>query len=144
MQLHTSWLFCTLTLCSDAASRWAGWPLAHLEFGSSVNPITTRGADYAHNITASPPRFENPVASLRVWYMPKWSYFEIQKAVKGLNLFSCFSPQQSVKGYDPHWQMCRFSKITLGIVSRIIVKSQTIAASVNVSKYSIWALFLGR
>ena len=34
------------------------------EFGSSVNPITTRGADYAHHITASPPRFENPAASL--------------------------------------------------------------------------------
>ena len=33
-------------------------------FGTSVNPITTRGADYAHLITASPPGFENPVASL--------------------------------------------------------------------------------
>ena len=31
---------------------------------SSVNPITTRGADYAHHITASPPGFENPAASL--------------------------------------------------------------------------------
>ena len=28
---------------SDAASGWAGWALAHPEFGSSVNPITTRG-----------------------------------------------------------------------------------------------------
>ena len=46
---------------SDAAS---GWALAHTEFGSSVNPITTRGADYADHITASPPRFENPAASL--------------------------------------------------------------------------------
>jgi hypothetical protein len=34
------------------------------EFGSSVNPITTRGAYYAHHITASPPGFENPAASL--------------------------------------------------------------------------------
>ena len=33
---------------SAAASGWAGWALAHPEFGSSVNPITTRGADYAH------------------------------------------------------------------------------------------------
>ena len=49
---------------SDAASGWAGWALAHPEFGISVNPITTRGADYAHHITASPPGFENPVASL--------------------------------------------------------------------------------
>ena len=41
-----------------------GWALAHLEFGSSVNPITTRGADQAHNITASPSGIENPAASL--------------------------------------------------------------------------------
>ena len=26
-------------LYSDAACGWAGWALAHLEFGSSVNPI---------------------------------------------------------------------------------------------------------
>ena len=48
----------------DAASGWAGWALAHPEFGSSVNPITTRGADYTQHITASPPGFENPAASL--------------------------------------------------------------------------------
>ena len=34
------------------------------EFGSSVNPIPTKGADYAHHITACPPRFENLTASL--------------------------------------------------------------------------------
>ena len=49
---------------SAAASGWTGWDLAHPEFGSSVNPITTRGADYAHHITASPPGFENPAAAL--------------------------------------------------------------------------------
>jgi hypothetical protein len=49
---------------SASASGWAGWALAHLEFGSSVNPITTRGADYAQHITAGPPRFENLAASL--------------------------------------------------------------------------------
>ena len=38
------------------------------DFGSSVNPFTTRGADYAHHITASPPGFENPAASLRNVY----------------------------------------------------------------------------
>ena len=31
---------------------------------SSVNPITTKGADYALHITASPPGFENPAATL--------------------------------------------------------------------------------
>ena len=46
-----------------AASGWVGWALAQLEFGSSVNSITTRGADYVHHITASPPGFENPAAS---------------------------------------------------------------------------------
>ena len=50
---------------SAAASGWAGWALAHPEFWSSVNPITTRGADYAHHITASPPGFEIPAASLQ-------------------------------------------------------------------------------
>ena len=49
---------------SDAARGWAGWALAHPKFGSSVNPITTRGADYALHSTASPPGFENPAASL--------------------------------------------------------------------------------
>ena len=49
---------------SDVASGWAGWTLAHPEFGSSVNPIPTRGADYAHHITACPPGFENLTASL--------------------------------------------------------------------------------
>ena len=38
--------------------------LAHPEFESLVNPITTRGADYAHHIPASPAGFENPLASL--------------------------------------------------------------------------------
>ena len=48
---------------SAAASGWAGWALAH---PSSVKPITTRGADHAHHITASPPGFENPAASLHL------------------------------------------------------------------------------
>ena len=59
-----------LFLFSDATSGWAGWTLAHLEFGSSVNPTTTRGADYAQHIIASPPGFENPGASLlRNWIL---------------------------------------------------------------------------
>ena len=46
-------------ISSDAASGWAGWALAHPDFGSSVNSITTRGADYTHHITASQHGFEN-------------------------------------------------------------------------------------
>ena len=49
--------FHPILVSSAAASGWAG-----SEFGSSVNPITTRGADYAHHINASPPGFENPAA----------------------------------------------------------------------------------
>ena len=52
------------SMASAAASGWAGWALAHPEFWSSVNPITTRGTDYAHCNTASPPEFENLAASL--------------------------------------------------------------------------------
>jgi hypothetical protein len=57
---------------SDAASRWAGWALAHLAFGSSVNPIPTRGADYNHQITACPPGFENLAGSLSHMYIFNW------------------------------------------------------------------------
>jgi hypothetical protein len=38
---HISFKSCILG--SAATSGWAGWALAHLEFGRSVNPITTRG-----------------------------------------------------------------------------------------------------
>ena len=51
-------------ICSDAARGWAGWALAHPEFVSLVNPIKTRGADYAQRITASPPGLEKLAASL--------------------------------------------------------------------------------
>ena len=53
-----------LVEASDAASGWAGWALAHPELGNSVNPVITRGADFAHRITDCPPGFENPAASL--------------------------------------------------------------------------------
>ena len=51
---------------SDAASGLAGWALAHPELWRLVNPIITRGADFAHRITTCPPRFENLAASLKV------------------------------------------------------------------------------
>ena len=59
------WVALFLFQCSDADSGWAGWALAHPEFRSSVNPIQTRGAGYAHLITAFPPGFENLAASLQ-------------------------------------------------------------------------------
>ena len=52
-------------LISDAVSGWSGWALADPEFGVSVKPISTRGANYAYHITACPPRIDNLTASLR-------------------------------------------------------------------------------
>ena len=43
-------------------------PLVPPVFGRSVNPIPTRGADYAHHITTIPPRFFDGAASLPVKY----------------------------------------------------------------------------
>ena len=40
---------------SDAISECATWALVHLDFGNSVKPIPTRGAYYAHHITACRP-----------------------------------------------------------------------------------------
>ena len=65
---------------SDAGSEWAGWALAHPEFGSSVNPITTRGADYDQGITASPPGFEIPAASLHLFLinLEVWNFITLK------------------------------------------------------------------
>ena len=60
LYIYHSFNFCHY---SDAASGWEGWALAHLDLEFSY-PITTRGADYARHITASPPGFKNPAASL--------------------------------------------------------------------------------
>ena len=58
MKFHLSQFsqfFKTLLVYSDAASGWAGWALVNPEFGVSLNPIPTRGADYAQRITDCPP-----------------------------------------------------------------------------------------
>ena len=57
-----------MVACSDAV---IGWTLAHSEIGVSVNPIPTRGANYAHCITACPPAFENLTASLVTFWLVK-------------------------------------------------------------------------
>ena len=46
--------------------------------GKSVNPIPTRGANYAHHITACPPGFENLMVSLNSFY-----FFENLRFVEG-------------------------------------------------------------
>ena len=43
----------------------AGYAMAHPDFGRSVNPISTRGTDYAHLITNGTPGFSDlPTALL--------------------------------------------------------------------------------
>ena len=72
-------------LYSDASSGRAVWALAHPEFGISVNPITSRGADYAHHITASPPGFENPAASLLCNNLLVRTLRELDNIITGLS-----------------------------------------------------------
>ena len=48
----------------DAARGGAGGAAAPPDFGRSVNPISTRGADYAHHSTTCPPGFLTLAASL--------------------------------------------------------------------------------
>ena len=60
-------------------------PLGGGPGGSSINPITTRAADYAHHITASPPGFEIPAASLNMmgqddlYYTPHLLSYSVQR-----------------------------------------------------------------
>ena len=49
---------------SDVVSRWAGWALAHPDLGFQLNLFQPGEVDYAHHITAWPPKFENLTASL--------------------------------------------------------------------------------
>ena len=57
------WCFQSLKTI-ESSTALSVLPLVGGQFGSSVNPITTRGVDYAHPITASPPGFEKLAASL--------------------------------------------------------------------------------
>ena len=43
---------------SDASSGWAGWALAHLEFGISVNPLTTGGQIMPTTLPLAHPDFK--------------------------------------------------------------------------------------
>ena len=56
---HAFFLLLLLTEIHTILLTYAGMaePGGHLEFGISVNPIHTRGADYAPHTTANPPGF---------------------------------------------------------------------------------------
>ena len=51
-------------LCRDAGG---GGACAPPSFGISVNPIRTKGADYARHITTGPPIFLDDAASLKIF-----------------------------------------------------------------------------
>ena len=47
----------------------AGCAMAHPDFGRSVNPISTRGTDYAHLITSGTPGFSDLPTSLLPFFV---------------------------------------------------------------------------
>ena len=74
---------------SDAASGLARWALAHPESPPGIwkfsSPYSNQGADYAHQITACPPGFENLAASLQdICQNLSWLYFCFTKIAKHL------------------------------------------------------------
>ena len=50
--------------CRPVASGGAGGALAPPVFVQTVNPISTRGADYTHHSTTSPPGFSDLATGL--------------------------------------------------------------------------------
>ena len=65
-------------------SGGAGGALASPEFGNSVNPIPTRGAHYAHPITASTPGFQNLTTALhyKINFKVQTLCFEVVPRIK--------------------------------------------------------------
>jgi hypothetical protein len=58
--LHTDTRYVLVSNCRAVASGGAGEALAPPVFDQTVNPISTRGADYTHHSTRSPPRNFRP------------------------------------------------------------------------------------
>ena len=52
------------TRARPVASGGAGGAIVSPVFGQTVNPISTRGADYAHHSTTSPPGFSDIATAL--------------------------------------------------------------------------------
>ena len=52
----------------------AGGALAPPVFGQTVNPISTKGADYAHHSTTSPPGFSDLATALRWQFLSRARY----------------------------------------------------------------------
>ena len=48
-----------VTICRGVVPGGAMGAMAHPDFGRSVNPISTRGTDYAHLITTGTPGFSD-------------------------------------------------------------------------------------
>ena len=61
-----------IILCRPAASRgaWEGGGFSPPVFGQTVNHISTRGADYVHHSTKTPPGFSDFATALLCSYGP--------------------------------------------------------------------------
>ena len=74
----------------------AGCAMEHPDFGRSVNPISTRGTDYAHLITACTPGFSDLPTAL---CMPKSSTFLFSdKDFNTMDLYSVVVHLQTLLG----------------------------------------------
>ena len=79
----------------------AGYALAHPDFGRSVNPISTRGTDYAHLITTGTTGFSDLPTALTIdnfvvfWF--KWL------DLKGLLMSLCVSNRLSEVIWSHKW-----------------------------------------
>ena len=74
----------------------SGWAMAPLDFGKSVNPISTKEADYAHEIILAPSDFQT---FLRPWF----ALFKIKRAQKS----ECVGVQMYQKAYGVRIQFIR-------------------------------------
>ena len=95
------------TFHSDAVSRWAGWALAHPEFGVSVNPIPTGGGgDYAHHITACQIRKPNDISvsifEYRIFVVVFYRQAHWTKSKQIIKILNSIHPNWwAVKGIQP-------------------------------------------
>ena len=64
--MHSNAVYFSLYVAIPGPSQAGGAPL----FGRSVNPISTRGADYAHHSTTSPHGFSDLATAVKAYATP--------------------------------------------------------------------------
>ena len=101
------------------------WPSRQI-LGKSVNPIPDMGADYTHHITASPPGFENPAASLIqnskfnnllwvCWFLSK-IFLKLSPAWKLHNPY-CHNPHKHLNLFSFYRQKTRADRMVAALTS---------------------------